>query len=130
MNKNDVFVKHIENHLKQFKKQGISMKHYEVMCKICLKTINEIYKEESKLYKESIDDDIPNPPYLTGLKIKNKNYYEVEQIKHCIEQWIFYFDKLGRYFEKQGNQERADRHYAQAIAFALFLNNKEYKIGE
>lgn len=70
---------------------------------------------------------------LTGLKRKGKNnkYYEVEQIKHCVESWIFYFNELGTYFEKQGNQERAYRHYAQAIAFALFLNGKkEYKIGK
>ena len=45
--KNDVFVRHIENHLKQLKERGISNDFdYDVICKICLKTINEIYEEE------------------------------------------------------------------------------------
>lgn len=39
MNKNDIFVRHIENHLK---KLGLK----RVICKICDKTIDEIYEKE------------------------------------------------------------------------------------
>ena len=43
MEKNDVFVKHIEQHLDEiFKKEG---KVLAVCCKICGKTIDEIYEE-------------------------------------------------------------------------------------
>ena len=37
-----VFVKHIENHLRELKING------KVMCKICGKTIDEIYEKEAK----------------------------------------------------------------------------------
>ena len=40
-----VFVKHIENHLREHKING------QVLCKICGKTIDEIYKEEAKSQK-------------------------------------------------------------------------------
>lgn len=43
-NKNDVFVKHIENHLKEMTTKQYG--HRKVMCNICNKTIDEIYKDE------------------------------------------------------------------------------------
>ena len=39
-----LLVEHIENHLKE---QGITSHDGKVICKICGKTIDEIYKEES-----------------------------------------------------------------------------------
>ena len=47
MSENDLFVEHVKRHLDEYKEQGIPMEHYDVMCKICLKTIDEIYDEES-----------------------------------------------------------------------------------
>ena len=41
MNKAEVFVRHIERHLKE-------MNLKDVKCKICGKTIEEIYDEENK----------------------------------------------------------------------------------
>jgi len=41
------FVEHIKNHLRKYKEQGISLDYDgKVVCKICLKTIDEIYEEE------------------------------------------------------------------------------------
>lgn len=45
MNKNDVFVKHIENHIKEMNPE--QKKHGKVMCKVCLKDIDEIFKNEN-----------------------------------------------------------------------------------
>ena len=42
MNKNDIFVKHIEDHLKDMNIKG------KVMCKICNKDIDTIYEETKK----------------------------------------------------------------------------------
>jgi len=42
--KNDVFVNHIENHLRKMYADDHIVR--EVCCKICNKTIDEIYKEE------------------------------------------------------------------------------------
>ena len=44
MNKNDTFIKHIEKHLKNMTPEQRG--HGKVMCKICGKTIDEIYEEE------------------------------------------------------------------------------------
>lgn len=45
-NKNDIFVRHVERHLNELeKKDGIFR---EVCCKICDKTIDEIFAEDSK----------------------------------------------------------------------------------
>lgn len=67
--------------------------------------------------------DITSPPKFTDLKVYGENYdkFQVIQIESAIKSWIHYFNQLGRYFEKRGNQERADRHYVQAIAFETFL---------
>lgn len=45
MNQNDVFVEHIKKHIEQMKKQ--EKRHGKVMCKICCKTIDEIFKTEN-----------------------------------------------------------------------------------
>ena len=47
-NKSTVFVRHVENHLKELYKKGVNIGDGEVHCKICMKNINDIYKEEIK----------------------------------------------------------------------------------
>lgn len=44
-NKCKVFVEHIEKHLKQMSNQ--EKRHGKVMCKICMKDIDEIYEEDN-----------------------------------------------------------------------------------
>ena len=39
------FVRHVKKHLEDYKERGIQLEHYNVMCKICLKTIDEIWEE-------------------------------------------------------------------------------------
>lgn len=69
-------------------------------------------------------EDFPNPKKLTELKRygKDHNFFEKTQVFVCVKEWILYYNYLAKYFEERGNQERADRHYAQAIAFDVFLN--------
>lgn len=71
-------------------------------------------------------DDITNPPKFTDLKSYGENYdmFRVEQVEDTIKSWILYFNELGKYFEEQGDQERANRHFVQAIAFETFLGEQ------
>lgn len=46
MNKNDIFIEHIKKHLKEMNFQR--KRHGKVMCKICCKDIDEIFKTENK----------------------------------------------------------------------------------
>ena len=93
----------------------------------------DINHELTKRSLKKIDNtDIPNPVGFQGLKSCGENYdmFRVEQIRDAIKSWILYFNRLGKYFEEQGNQERADRHYAQAIAFETFLGEELDKVNK
>ena len=73
------------------------------------------------------ESEIISPPKFTDLKTYGENYdkFQVTQIESVIKSWILYFNQLAKYFEERGNHCRADRHYAQAIAFETFLGEEK-----
>ena len=94
--------------------------------------------EELLKLKKYVDDElvtriidansssIPRPAKLTDLRLhgRNPDMLQKDQVCRAIKSWIFYFNELGKYFEEKENQERANRHYAQAIALEVFLDEK------
>jgi len=94
--------------------------------------------EELLKLKKYVDDElveriidansssIPCPAKLTDLRLhgRNPDMLQKDQVCRAIKSWINYFNELGKYFEEKGNQERANRHYVQAIAFEVFLGEK------
>lgn len=92
-----------------------------------MKHSEEMKYKISKLMKEkNTETDIPTPVGFQGLKPYGENHdmFMVGQIRSTMESWVLYFNRLGKHFEERGNQERADRHYDQAIAFETFLGEE------
>jgi hypothetical protein len=51
-------------------------------------------------------------------------YYNIDEVIDCIKVWIKYLNELGDFFEKEGQQERADRHYSQAIVMEMLIGKE------
>ena len=70
---------------------------------------------------------LPNPKKLQEYcrpRGEEYQYYNIDEIFNCINVWIDYFNELGDYFEKRGNQERADRHYSQAVVMKMLIGEE------
>lgn len=106
-----------------FKKKEARITDTEELLKLKKYVDDELVTRTILSYTGGDNAGILHPAKLTGLKLhgKNNDMFEKNQIRYAIKSWIFYFNELGKYFEKQGNKERADRHFAQAIAFETFL---------